>query len=378
VAAAGVDEAVPITFVISHALSGGSERYLELLLDHLEPAWVRTIVSLQDGPFVARLRAGGYRVEVLPTGARVSMLPSAWRLRRLLRAAPPAAIHANGVKAALVCTLATPRTGVPVIWVKHDFSWDGALARGIASRCDQVVGVSEAVTATFRGRARERVRVVHNGTPPLVRDRAASRELVRGLVGGDGDVVVLVGRFHPAKGQIELVEAAPRVLERRPGTRFLLVGGEDPYQPAYARAVRARIEELGLGDALLVRDHHPDAPGVMAGADVVAIPSVPDERGMGREGFGLVGIEAMAVGTPVVGYAGGALPEVLGDCAELVPEGDRAALADAIVRLLEDASRREELARCGREHVAERFTLDATVAGMRECYRAAAARPRPA
>jgi glycosyltransferase involved in cell wall biosynthesis len=372
VAAAGVGEPVPVTFVISHALSGGSERYLELLLDHLEPAWVRAIVSLQDGPFVARLRAGGYRVEVVPTGARLSMVRSAWHVRRLLRDAPPAAIHANGVKAALVCVLATPRTGIPVIWVKHDFSWDGALAWAIASRCDQVVGVSAAVTTTFRGRTRERVHVVHNGTPELVRDRAAGRELVRGLVGGDGEVVVLVGRFHPAKGQIELVEAAARVLERRPATRFLLVGGEDPYQLAYAAAVRARIGELGLGDSVLVRDHHPDAPGVMAGADVVAIPSMPDERGMGREGFGLVGIEAMAVGTAVVGYAGGALPEVLGDCAELVTEGDRDALASAIVALLEDPARREELAARGRRHVAERFTLDATVAGMRERYRAAA------
>ena len=43
---------VPVTFVISHALSGGSERYLELLLDHLAPAWVHGVVSLQDGPFV--------------------------------------------------------------------------------------------------------------------------------------------------------------------------------------------------------------------------------------------------------------------------------------------------------------------------------------
>ncbi|MFL5781293.1 MAG: glycosyltransferase family 4 protein [Thermoleophilaceae bacterium] len=371
-AAAGVDEPVPVTFVISHALSGGSERYLELLLDHLEPAWVRAIVSLQDGPFVARLRAGGYRVEVVPTGARLSMLRSAWRLRRLLRAAPPAVIHANGVKAALVTVLATPRTGIPVIWVKHDFSWDGALARAIARRSDQVVGVSAAVTATFRGRARERVHVVHNGTPELVRDRAAGHELVHALVGGDGEVVLLVGRFHPAKGQIELVEAAPHVLERRPSTRFLLLGGEDPYQLDYARAVRARVEELGLGASVLVRDHHPDAPGVMAGAEVVVMPSVPDERGMGREGFGLVGIEAMSVGTPVVGYAGGALPEVLGDRALLVPEGDRRALASAIVALLEDPARRAELAARGREYVAERFSLDATVEGMRERYRAAA------
>ena len=164
------------------------------------------------------------------------------------------------------------------------------------------------------------------------------------------------------------MEAAPRVLERRPGTRFLLLGGEDPYQLEYARRVRERIRELDLGDAIVVRGHHDDAPAVMSGCDIVAMPSGPDERGMGREGFGLVGIEAMAVGTPVVGYADGALPEVLGDCAELVPAGDRAAFADAIVALAADGARRAELARCGAELAKGRYTLDATVAGMRERY----------
>ena len=93
---------VPVTFVISHALSGGSERYLELLLDHLAPAWVHGVVSLQDGPFVPRLRASGFEVEVVETGPRLSMLASALRVRRLINRDPPAVIHANGVKAALV------------------------------------------------------------------------------------------------------------------------------------------------------------------------------------------------------------------------------------------------------------------------------------
>ena len=76
----------------------------------------------------------------------------------------------------------------------------------------------------------------------------------------------------------------------------------------------------------------------------------------------------MRVGTPVVGYDGGALPEVLGDCAVLVPEGDRAALAHAIADLLGDPERRDRLAACGRTLAGERFTIDSTVAGMRECY----------
>ena len=83
-------------------------------------------------------------------------------------------------------------------------------------------------------------------------------------------------------------------------------------------------------------------------------------------------LEAMAVGTPVVAYAAGALPEVLGDCAEMVPEGDRAALADIVVRLLDDPQRREELVACGTEMMRTRFSLESTVAGMVERYRDAA------
>jgi glycosyltransferase involved in cell wall biosynthesis len=371
---AAVDGPVPVTFVVSHAQAGGSEHYLDLLLDFLEPEWVHGVISLEDGPFVARLRAAGHPVTVVATGPRASMLVSAMRVRRLLRADPPAVVHANGVKAALVLAIAAAGTGIPVVWVKHDFSWDGPLAHAIAAGCAQVVGVSAAVTETFARRSGARVHVVHNGIPSIERDRAAARGLVADLIGADGDVVALVGRFHPAKGQLELVEAAPRVLARRPGTRFLLLGGEDPHHHDYALAVRARIAELALEDAVAVRGHHPDAPGAMAGCDVVAMPSVPDERGMGREGFGLVGLEAMAVGTPVVGYASGALPEVLGECAVLVPEGDRGALADAIVALLDDPDRRERLAGCGRRMARERFRLESTVAAMRERYVEAAGR----
>ena len=152
----------------------------------------------------------------------------------------------------------------------------------------------------------------------------------------DGPVIVLLGRLHPAKGQLELLAAVPALLAAFPGARVALVGGEDPAQAAYADRVRRQVAELGAGASVQLTGHRDDAVELLAGADVVVIPSVPDERGMGREGFGLVGVEALAVGTPIVGYADGALPEVLGDAAVLVPPGDRTALAAAVVALLGD------------------------------------------
>jgi glycosyltransferase involved in cell wall biosynthesis len=363
---------VPVTFVGSHARLGGSERALELLVGTLGAAWVDRVVLLEDGPAAGRLRALGAPVEVVAAGRRLGLPIAAWRLRRaLLRAGRPRVVHANGVKAALVAAAALARTGVPVVWVKHDLSWDGPLGRLVAAGCAEVVGVSEAVLATLRrgrprGLPRPRLAVVPNGIPAP--GPAAS---VRPME-GEGPLVALVGRLHPAKGQLELVEAAPAILRARPDARVLLVGGEDPWQPAYAARVRERVAALGLADRVVLCGHREDAAAVIAAADLLVVPSGPDERGMGREGFGLAGVEALAAGTPVVAYADGAVPEVLGDAAVLVAPGDRDALAGAVVALLGDPARREALARSGRARFARRYRIEVTAAAMAERYRAAA------
>jgi glycosyltransferase involved in cell wall biosynthesis len=114
--------------------------------------------------------------------------------------------------------------------------------------------------------------------------------------------------------------------------------------------------------------HRADAIDLIAGADVLVIPSVPDEAGGGRDAFPFVGLEAMAAGTPTVAYSDGGLPELLGDCGRGVPPSDRAALAGALIEVLADREVREQMANCGRARVKERFSIDAMVAKMTEIY----------
>lgn len=368
--------AVPVTFVSSHALHGGAELYLQSLVEGLGSDWVRGLVSLADGPFVGRMRASGHEIDVVPTPARLGMLPAAWRLRRVLVRQAPAVVHANGVKAALLAALAMRGTGIPLVWLKVDYSRDGRLAAWIARRCRLVVGISRAVTETFDGTLDDRIRVVMCGMPAHTADRAHGRALVDGALGtaSSGPVVGHVGRFFQGKGQHELLAVVPEILERRQDVRFLLVGaGEgDPQEHAYAERLRRSVADLGIGSAVTVLSDHRQAVGIMSGCDVVAVPSLPDPVSGWREGFGFVGAEAMAVGTPVVGYADGSLPEVLGDCARLVPTGDRGALRDALLEVLGDASLRGRMIACGRRRV-ERYDIARAVAGMAECYREAAA-----
>jgi glycosyltransferase involved in cell wall biosynthesis len=169
-----------------------------------------------------------------------------------------------------------------------------------------------------------------------------------------------------------MVAMAGELGRRVPGLRILLVGGEHPNFPGYARAVRDRISRLGMKDTVTLLGYRPDAVEIVGGSDVLAMPTVQHKRSGLREGLPLVGLEAMAVGTPVVAYADGGVPEMLGPCGSLISPGDRPGLLHALVRVLEDPVLSGTLARCGRERIWAKFTVSQMAARMRDRYREAA------
>jgi glycosyltransferase involved in cell wall biosynthesis len=336
--------------VSSHGQLGGSELYLARLLGALGDRVDPHVVVLQDGPLVADLRDRGLSTTVVPTGRRAGLVTGAARLRRVVRRERPALVHANGIKAAVVTALALVGRAEPMVWVKHDHSWDGGAARALARRAARVVAVSRSAAAAVDGVTD--VTVVRTGIDIEPVDRREAGAALRAEIGANAEdpVLVVVGRLDPAKGFDLAVDVLARLRASHPTARLVVVGGPDPSHPGVDTALVRRARAAGVADVVHLLGSRPDAVRLVAGADVLLVTSrAIDRRGTGREGFGLVAAEAVLVGTPVVGFADGATPEVVGAAGLLVPPGDVGALAERARAVLDDPQLRDRLAAAARD-----------------------------
>jgi len=297
-------------------------------------------------------------------------------LQRLFRAWRPTIVHTHTAKAGVLGRIAARAARVPVVVHTYHghvlreyfsppktafFRW---LETRLASEADALVAVSDTVKADLveLGVApAEKIRVV-----PLGLDlEHLSGELPRGVlrgeagIGDDVPLVGMVGRLVPIKDAPTFLEAARRVRALQPAVRFALVGdGEE--RPAL-EAECARLEMNGTVRFLGWRR---DLAAVYGDLDVVVNASR-------NEGTPVALIEALAASRPVVATRVGGTPDLLADGAHgrLVPAGDPGALAEAIVKTLEESEAARRRALAGREYVLRRHSAARLVRDVDALYR---------
>ncbi len=142
-------------------------------------------------------------------------------------------------------------------------------------------------------------------------------------------LVLFVGRLSAIKGAYDALSAFAKARQAIPHAQLVLIG--DPHPTAPQAAIEAWIAQLGISESVqqLGSLSRQALSGWYAQARLLLMPSY-------YESFGLVALEAMAHGLPVIGYASGGLPELIGQGGMLAPRSDTDALAEALVRALSD------------------------------------------
>ncbi|MEV5547212.1 glycosyltransferase family 4 protein [Streptomyces sp. NPDC052309] len=272
-------------------------------------------------------------------------------------------VHAHGLHASFRTVLALGGRRTPLVVTWHDrVHADGArahllrlLERRVMRAATVVLGAtSELVDRARRTGARDaRLAAValpgHPRRPVAPEDPDRLRPKARAELGAIGrPLLIAVGSLERHRGYDVLLDAA-RVWRSLDPVPLVVVAGEGSMRAELQR----RIEDEGLPVVLAGR--RDDITELLAAADLALLPSR-------RESRSVLAQEALHARVPLVASDVGGIPELVGDAAELVPHGDAEALADAVVRLLDDPERRELLKDRGVRQAATWPTEDETVA----------------
>jgi phosphatidylinositol alpha-mannosyltransferase len=332
---------------------GGVQVHVRELSDHLRGRGHEVLVV---APALRRVRergvaVAGRAIRVRYQGTVAPIAPvSLAAVRRVLRRHRPNVVHAHEPLTPSTSMAAVMMAEVPVVATFHAhversrlFDLLAPAVRPVWRRLAARVAVSDAAARFITERLGNGVRVIPNGVDVERFETAVPAEDLP-----PGRRILWVGRLDPQKGFPVAVRAFERLAEELPDLWFVVVGGGRDRSSLAGLPLRLRERVVVLGS--VDRDR---LPWYHAAADAFVSPAV------GQESFGIVLVEAMAAGLPVVATDIPGYREVVDDGVEglLVPPGDDGALAAALRRVLGDHELAKALGEAGRAR-ARRYSWD--------------------
>ena len=353
--------------VFAPAYRGGGNREFEGIPIHrfrYFPA--RWEDMTHDQATLDRLRRSP-RYKMMPLFYVLGGVWAAWRLARRRRYDVvhvhwplPHALFGWAARRACGARMVTSWYGVELRWVKSSLPWLKRFLVWALRTSDQVVAISSATAREITNVVPVSVRVIPYtvGFP----ETAAGPSLPRA---GDSFLILFVGSLVERKGVRYLIDALP-LLPAQLHAKLVIIG-----DGAERSRLEAQVRARGLQHLVEVRGRvaEQELRRAYAAASVLVLPAIVDARG-DTEGLGVVLLEAMSYGVPVIGSDLGGITDIVvdGQTGLLVPPQDSAALAAALERLATDRDLAKRLGEAGAGHVRRHFSWPAIIAQWEECY----------
>jgi glycosyltransferase involved in cell wall biosynthesis len=373
-----------ILFVTSSLDVGGTEKHLASISGVLRArGWsIAVYCTGGEGPFAEVLRRDGISVIVPPRpvrsrpgtlpGGRAVRLPLAvFHLMRVLLKGRFAIVHFFLPEAYIV--------GAPLAFLvraqvlvmsrrslnnyQENFPIGGLVERRLHSLMTAVLANSRSVAKQLEGEgvAAPRIGLIYNGVDETGVGSAPPTQ-VRAMLGLEDTalVLVIVANLIPYKGHLDLIEALGRIVGRMPPDwRLLAVGRDEGVGPA----IQSQAHALGIAGHVSLLGIRSDIPDLLRASDIGLLASH-------QEGFSNAIIEGMHAGLPMIvtDVGGNAEAVVDGETGLVVAPRDPAALAEAILRLADDADLRRRFGEAGRLRAEAHFSLEGCVAAYEALY----------
>lgn len=380
------DRKIKVLRIIGRLNVGGPAIHVVNLTEGLDPDRYQSLLvagseNEAEGSMLDFALYRGVRPTVIPEIVTAfSLTPrdgkALWKLYSLMRKERPHIVHTHTAKAGFLGRLAARMAGVPVIvhtfhgHVLHGYYGPvknqvlRRVEQSLAWATDRLVTVSEQVKNDLVGYGiakAEKISVVPLGfdLEPFLKSNKLRGEFRQEMsLSQEHKLIGIVGRIFPIKNHALFLESAARIVAQEPAARFVIVGN-GVLRPALENQAR----ELGIIDRVLFTGWRGDIPRICADLDVLVVSS-------DNEGTPVSAIEAMAAGCPVVATCVGGLPDLIENhkTGRLVPPRDAAALASAVLDLLQSPHTARELGRNAQEFVRQRFTVRRLLGDMDQLY----------
>ena len=336
--------------ILPELKSGGVERGTVDLAKYLKKRGHKAVVVSGGGALVAELTAAGVTHYSFPVHRKslLSVIHSVRALTKIVQLENIDVIHARSRVPALIAFFVSRRTQAPFVTTCHGFyskhllsypmGWGKTVivaSHVIGKRMQEDFGVS------FR-----KIRLIPRGVDLEEFKFHAPSSAASGEV-----TVGLVGRLTPIKGHAVFLKAMARVVRVLPNIKIQIIG--DAPKAQYKEELEMLTRELGLAQTVQFMGTRYDVPELLSHLTLLVAPSV------GEEAFGRVVIEAGACGVPVIASRIGGLVDIIEDGKDglLVPPDDPRALAESILRVLQEPGLAGTLSSAMRQKVEKQFHL---------------------